>query len=48
MTEKEEKRVRKSFYEATMTLISKLDEDRKKENFRPILFVTLDAEVLRR
>ena len=31
-----------------MTLISKLNKDsRKKENYRPNLFVTLDAEVLR-
>ena len=36
-----------SFYEATITLTPKLDEDvPKKENYRPISLMNIDAEIL--
>ena len=36
-----------SFYEATITLTPKLDKDNtKKENYRPISLMTIDAKIL--
>ena len=36
-----------SFYEATITLIPKQDKDvTKKENYRPILLMNIDANTL--
>ena len=36
-----------SYYEATITLISKPDTDnRKRENYRPISLVNIDAKIL--
>ena len=36
-----------SFYEATITLISKPDKDAtKKENYRPILLMNIDSKIL--
>jgi hypothetical protein len=36
----------KSFYEATITLIPKLDDTSKKENYRPISLINIDAKTL--
>ena len=44
---KEEGTLSKSFYEATITLLPKLDKDTtNKENYRPISLMTIDAEIL--
>ena len=43
----EEGTLLKSFYEATITLISKLDKDNtQKENYRPIPLMNIDAKIL--
>ena len=42
-----EGRLPKSFYEASIILIPKADKDTtKKENFRPILLMNIDAKIL--
>ena len=38
-----EGRFSNSFYETSITVISKLDKDFKKENDRPIFQITIDA-----
>ena len=43
----EEGTLQNSFYKATITLIPKLDKDNtKKENFKPISLVNIDAKIL--
>ena len=42
-----EGRFSNSFYETSITVISKLDKDCKKENDRPILQITIDANLFK-
>ena len=43
----EEGKLQKSFYEATITLITRPDKDaKKKENYRPISLMNIDANII--
>jgi hypothetical protein len=35
-----------SFYEASITLLKKLEDTSKKENYRPISLMNIDAKIL--
>ena len=44
----DEERLSSSFYEANIILIPKQDKDTKKENYRPILLMNIDAKNLKK